>query len=126
MSTLLRIVGQGQGTDPPKRRKGIPSPSLSLTHDEARAVRAAARNIARTYGSLRKLAAALGVCPDILTKRRRPSAGLAVALARVSHVSVETVLGWTPLAAVPSPGKPPSPGKLPAHEGPAGSEGWAE
>jgi hypothetical protein len=104
---MLRIVHpapRGQGTDPPKRRKGMPSPALSLTEEEARAVRAAARNLARTYGSLRKLAAALGVTPTSLTRKRAPSAGLAVALARVSKMSVDAVLGWTPLAAVPSPG----------------------
>jgi len=105
MSTLLRIVGQGQGTDPPKRRKGIPSPSLSLTHDEARAVRAAARNIARSrYGTLRKLAAALGVTPISLTRKQLPSAGLAVALARISGMSVDAVLGWKALAALKTGG----------------------
>src|SRR5271170_909202 len=105
MSTLLRLVGQGQGTDPPKRRKGHPSPALSLTAEEARAVRAAARNIARTrYGTLRKLAAALGVAPSSLTSKRGVGPALAVALARVSKMSVDAVLGWKPLAVVPSPG----------------------
>jgi hypothetical protein len=105
MLRLAHPAPAGQGTDPPKRRRGFPAPALSLTDDEARAVRAAARNIARTYGSLRKLAAVLDVNPGVLTsKRRRPSAGLAVALARVSKMSVDAVLGWTSLAAVPSPG----------------------
>ena len=80
--TLVHPARDGQ--DPPKRRKGLPAPALSLTHDEACAVRAAARNIARTYGSLRKLAAALGVNPTSLTRKDAPSAGLAVALARAS------------------------------------------
>jgi len=52
----------GNATGPSQRRRGIPAPSLSLTHDEGCAVRAAARNIARThYGTLGKLAAALGI-----------------------------------------------------------------
>jgi hypothetical protein len=77
MSRLLRLVGQGQGTDPPKRRKGHPSPALSLTTEEARAVRASARNIARQhFGTLTKLASALGVDPRILTRRKHPSPGL--------------------------------------------------
>ncbi len=108
MLRLAHPAPRGQGTDPPKRRRGVPSPALSLTHDEACAVRAAARNIARTqYGTLRKLAAALGIDPGILTQKRRPSAGLAVALARVSGMTVDAVLGRTPLAAVPSPGGAP-------------------
>jgi len=65
-------------------------------------VRAAARNIARTYGSLRKLAAALGVEPKTLTRRDKiPSAALAVALARVSGLSVDAVLGRSGLEALP-------------------------
>jgi hypothetical protein len=101
MLRLAHPAPRGQGTDPPKRRRGIPSPALSLTADEARAVRAAARNIARTYGSLRKLAVALGVNPTSLTRKETPSAGLAVALARVSKMSVDAVLGWKKLAALP-------------------------
>jgi hypothetical protein len=104
MLRLAHPAPSGQGTDPPKRRKGYPAPALSLTADEARAVRAAARNIARTYGSLRKLAAALGVNPNALTAKKGPGPGLAIALARVSGMSVDAVLGWKALAAVPSPG----------------------
>jgi len=63
-------------------------------------VRAAARNIARTFGSLRKLAAVLGVCPTILSRKAPPCAGLAVALARVSGMTVDAVLGRTGLAVV--------------------------
>jgi hypothetical protein len=104
MLTLVQPAPEGQ--DPPKRRRrGIPSPALSLTHDEACAVRAAARNIARAqYGSLAKLARALGITPGILTRSQRPSAGLAVALARVSGMTVDAVLGRTKLAVAPSPG----------------------
>jgi hypothetical protein len=104
MLRLAHPASAGQGTDPPKRRRGFSAPVLSLTADEARAVRAAARNIARTYGSLRKLAAALGVHPNAFTAKKGPGPGLAIALARVSKMSVDAVLGWTPLAAVPSPG----------------------
>ena len=112
MLSLVHPAPEGQDP-PPRRRRGVPSPSLSLTHDEACAVRAAARNIARThYGSLRKLAAALGVRPAILTRKRHPCAGLAVALARVSGMTVDAVLGRAKLAAVPSPASSaePSPG----------------
>lgn len=104
MLRLAHPAPAGQGTDPPKRRKGRPAPALSLTDDEARAVRAAARNLARTFGSKRKLAAALGINPGVLSGKGRPHPGLAVALARVSKMSVDAVLGWKPLAAVPSSG----------------------
>jgi hypothetical protein len=112
MPRLLHVVGQGQGTDPPRRRKGRPSPALSLTDTEARALRASIRNIARArFGTLRKLAAALGVRPDVLTsKRRRPSAALALAVARVADMSVDAVLGRTGLALVPAPPPLPEPG----------------
>jgi hypothetical protein len=102
MARLLRLVGQGQ--DPPARRgKGVRAPSLSLTADEARHLRASIRNIARTkYGTLRKLAAALGVVPRVLTHRRPPDPGLAVALWRVTGVPVEELLTGK-LAAVPAP-----------------------
>lgn len=111
MLTLVHPPRGGNGGSPPSRRKGIPSASLSLTPDEARAVRVAARNIARQhFGTIAKLAAALGVDPGGLTKKRRPSAGLAVALARVSGMTVDAVLGWTRPAIVqtqlaPLPGK---------------------
>ncbi len=102
MLRLVPPVREGQGTDPPVRRKGRPAPSLSLTPEEARAVRAAARNIARTYGGLRKLAAAIGVEPQTLTRKdKTPSAGLAVALARVSGLSVDVVLGRSGLTSLP-------------------------
>jgi hypothetical protein len=101
MASLLRLVGQGQGTDPPARRKGRPSPALSLTTDEARHLRASIRNVARTrFGTLTKLAAAIGVSPNVLTRKCRPHPGLAVALARVSEMSVDAVLGRTGLAVV--------------------------
>jgi hypothetical protein len=110
MPRLLHVVGQGQGTAPPRRRKGIPSPALSLTDAEANALRASIRNIARTrFGTLRKLAAAIGVRASVLTKKQRPSAALALAVARVADMSVDAVLGRTGLALVPAP--PPAPAK---------------
>ena len=92
MPRLLRLVGQGQGTDPPARRKGRPSPALSLTPDEARHLRAACRNVARTFGSLRTLGAALGVEPAILTRKKHPSPGLAVALWRLTGTPLDVLL----------------------------------
>jgi hypothetical protein len=104
MPRLLHLVGQGQGTDPPKRRKGRPSPALSLTPDEARHLRASVRNIARTkYGTLVKLAAARGVHPAVLTNKSPPHPGLAVALWRITGTPVEVLLTGK-LVAVPSPG----------------------
>ncbi len=108
MLTLVHPLPGGNGGSPPaRRRKGIPAPSLSLTADEARHLRAAARNIARTrYGTLRKLAGALGIHPYILTRRKHPGPGLAVALWRLTGTPVEVLLSGK-LAAVPSP----APGK---------------
>ena len=92
---MLRLVHPapgGQGTDPPRRRKGLPSPSLSLTSDEARNVRTAIRGAARVLGSLVKLARAVGVKPGTLTGKGRPSAGLAVAVSRVAGLSLDAML----------------------------------
>jgi hypothetical protein len=103
MNRVVHPLRGGQGIDPPARRKGRPSPSLSLTEEEGRAVRAAIRNVARVrFGSLTKLAAALGVSPNVLTRKGRPHPGLAIALARVSDMSVDAVLGRTGLAVVAS------------------------
>lgn len=90
MLTLVHPAREGQ--DPPKRRRGIPAPSLSLTADEARHLRAAIRNIAGAHGGLTRLAAKLGINPGILTRKRRPSAGLAVAVARELRLSVDALL----------------------------------
>jgi hypothetical protein len=105
--------GAGQVAPAARKRKGIPSPALMLTDTEAKALRASIRNIARArFGTFRKLAAALGVRPDVLTsKRRRPSAGLALAVARVADMSVDAVLGRTGLALVQAAPAPlPEPG----------------
>ena len=119
MLTLVHPPGAGQ--DPPARRRGIPSPSLSLTLDEARHLRASIRNIARTrYGTLRKLADGLGVAPGVLTRRKHPAAALAVAVWRLTGIPLADLLTGK-LAVVPSPGGSPT-----RNEGPAGSEGWVE
>jgi hypothetical protein len=89
--------------EPRRRRKGIPSAALSLTPDAAKHLRAAIRNVARArYGTLVKLARALGVNPNVLTRKRPPGAALAVALWRITGVSVEALLRPT-LAAAPAP-----------------------
>ncbi len=104
MPRLLHVVGQDQGTDPPGRRKRSRAPSLFLTPDEARHLRASIKNIARArYGTQRKLAAALGVDPNVLSRKRRPSAALAVALWRLTGTPVEELLSGK-LAAVPATG----------------------
>ena len=107
---VVRPATPGQGTDPPARRRGVPSACLSLTREEARHLRASARNIARThYGTLAALARALGVVPVVLTRRKHPGAGLAVALWRLTGIPVEAMLTGK-LAAVPSPAAPPASG----------------
>jgi hypothetical protein len=104
--TLVHPAREGEG--PPKRRRpGLPAPSLSLTPDEARHLRASIRNLARArYGSLVKLGAALGI--NEATFRRKGSPALAVAIWRVTGVPVEELLRGK-LAAVPSVA--PAPGK---------------
>ena len=100
MLTLVHPPGEGQ--DPPKRRRGTPSPSLSLTAEEARHLRASIRNVARVhFGPLAALARALGVPPGTLTRKRHPSAALAVALWRLTGIPVEVLLSGK-LAAVPA------------------------
>jgi hypothetical protein len=110
---MLKIVHPqrgGQGADPPTRRKRSRAPSLFLTPDEARHLRAATRNIARVrFGSLTKLAAALGVNPQILTRKRAPTPGLAVALWRLTGTTVEELLR-PQLVAAPSPTPAPKEG----------------
>jgi hypothetical protein len=88
---------------PKRRRAGIPSTALSLTPDEVKHLRAAIRNVARArYGTLVKLAAALGVAPGVLTRKRPPGAGLAVALWRLTGIPLDSLLRPT-LAAAPAP-----------------------
>jgi hypothetical protein len=90
---MLRLVHpDGGGNTPARRRRHAPSPALSLTADEARHLRTAIRGIARSFGSLTKLAAAIGVPLGTLAKRRHQSAGLALAVARVAKVSLDVML----------------------------------
>jgi hypothetical protein len=94
---MLRLVHPApQGQDPPARRKRERSPALSLTVDEAKHFRSAARNAARAFGGFACLAAAIGVpvgtLHDATSPRRRPSGALALRLARVSGMHVETML----------------------------------
>ena len=103
-------------TDKPTapRPRGV-SRALSLTDDEARHLRASIRNVARVrYGTLSALARALEVAPAILTRRRRPSAALAVALWRLTGIPVEALLTGK-LAVVPATlASSPDPDRSPA------------
>jgi hypothetical protein len=108
MLVLVHPPRGGNGGDPPTRRKGFPARSLSLSPDEARHLRAACRNVARTFGSLTKLGRALGIEPAILTRKKHPSPGLAVALWRLTGTPMDVLLHG-PLAAVPSVAKPSAP-----------------
>lgn len=92
MLRLVHPASAGNERTPPPRRRGFPAVSLSLTEEEARHVRAAIRGAARTYGSLRRLAEALGVEPGVLTKKSLPHPGLALALARVTKLSLDAML----------------------------------
>ena len=102
---MLTLVQPGDGHRPAVPPPGCSRASLfSLTADEARHLRAATRNIARVrYGTSSKLADALGVDPSILTRKRAPTPGLAVALWRLTGTPVEELLS-AKLAAAPSPG----------------------
>lgn len=101
-------------TPPPRRPRGIPSPALSLTSDEVRHLRASIRGLAKTrYASLAALARALGVDPGILTRRRRPSPALAVAVWRLTGIPVEVLLSGR-LAVVPATLDAPAPDRTPA------------
>lgn len=80
---MLRIVHparEGQPTDPSaaRRRRG-PSPALSLTSDESRALRATIRNAGRAYGSIACFADAMRVPVKTLYKLSRHGAALALA-----------------------------------------------
>jgi hypothetical protein len=101
--THLRLVPQGGEAPAPARRKGIPSPALSLTDEESRHLRAAIRNMARTFGGVAKLARTLGLGKAALGRsRRRLSPAVAVALWRLTGASLDVLLR-PQLAAVPSP-----------------------
>ncbi len=101
MIMLVHPAPAGNATDPPKGRRRRNAPALSLTAEEARHLRTSTRNIARTYGSLAALARALGVTPVTLTRKGSPGAALAVALARLTRIPVETLISGK-LAVVPA------------------------
>lgn len=90
MLRLVHPAPAGNGTAPSRRH--YPSPLLFLTDDEASHVRAAIRGAARTFGSLTRLAEALGVTPSVLTRKRRPHPGLALAVARLTGLSLDAML----------------------------------
>jgi len=95
MLTLVHPRRGGQGGDPPKRR-GTRSPALSLTDTEAMRLRAALRNLRALHGSWPKLAAAMGVKPELLHSiiggRSHPSPAVALLAARAAGSTVESIL----------------------------------
>jgi hypothetical protein len=64
MLRLVHPAPSGQATGAPKGRRPRPSPSLRLTDDEVRHVRAAVRNTARAYGGNDVLAEVMGIPVD--------------------------------------------------------------
>ena len=97
MLRLVHPAPAGQGTDPPKRRRGSRSAALGLTPEEVRHVRAVLRNTARAYGGLDCLSTVMGVPTDTLEgvlyrRKHLPSGTLAIRLACAAGLSVEVVL----------------------------------
>lgn len=91
---MLRLLPPpGEGQDPPaERRHRGPSPSLSLTTDESRSLRATIRNAGRAYGSIACLADAMHIPVKTLYKTKRHGAALALAVARAAGMTVEAVI----------------------------------
>jgi hypothetical protein len=89
---MLRLVHPAPAGNVPAPSHHRRSPALSLTDEEVRHVRAAVRGAARSFGSLQNLAAALGVGRKTLSAKHRPAAGLAVALARLTGLSLDAML----------------------------------
>lgn len=96
MLRLVHPAREGQGTDPPARRKGSKPAALYLTAEETRHTRAALRNTARAYGGRDVLALVMGVPLVTLqragTARRRLSGTFAIRLAKAAGIAVEAVL----------------------------------
>lgn len=97
MLRLVHPAPAGNSTDPPARRKGARSPSLSLTADEVRHFRIYLRNLARAYGTWGCLATVMGMNEKSLHnargyRGRRPSGALVIRAAQAGGVSVESVL----------------------------------
>jgi hypothetical protein len=98
MLRLAHAAPRGQGTDPPKRRKGSRAPAFSFTAEEAQHFRAALVNAARAYGGMDVLAAAMGVRVTTLyavKTKRTPCGMLVIRLAGAAGIPVETVLSGT-------------------------------
>lgn len=96
MLRLVHPAHEGQGTEPPKKRRGL-SPALSLSPDEIRHLRTAIKNTARKLGSWALLANTIGMPllslrHAVYASKHRPSGTLAIRVAKVAGVSVETVL----------------------------------
>lgn len=95
------------------RKSGEPRGDLApdLTTEEYAAVRRALVFLRARHGDMPKLAAALRVRPSLLArafgKAGKPSAGLALRVARLAGTSVESVLGgtWPPEGACPHCGR---------------------
>jgi hypothetical protein len=99
MLRLIHPAPEGQeGTRPPGKRRHVVAPTLFLSEEEVRHLRAATKNLARAYGSLDCLAKVMGLPIDTMyrattTMGRRVSGTFAIRLAKAGGVSVETVLG---------------------------------
>lgn len=94
MLRLAHPAPAGQGTDPPKRRRGSRAPALALTPDEVRHLRAAIVATARAYGGFPVLAHVTGIPVQALykAKRRRPCGVLAIRVAKAAGTPLEAIL----------------------------------
>lgn len=94
MPRLTDPASGGQETDPPEPRTR--AAALKLTAEEAQRVRTAIRKVARAVGGFVPLAVKLGIPTCTLyhaaNPKRRPSLALAVRLAAVAKVPVESLL----------------------------------
>lgn len=97
---MLRIVHpapSGQGSGPPKRRKGKRSPSLALTPDEIRHLRAGLQNLRFALGGWDVVATVTGIPRKTFEqvggpRGRRPHAIVALRVAKAAGISVEALL----------------------------------
>jgi hypothetical protein len=100
MLTLVHPAREGQGTDPPKRRRFARAPALVLQTEERRHLRAALHNLRRTLGSWARVASTLGVslkAVEQASSKNSPKGGAALALlvARAAGTTVEALLRGT-------------------------------
>jgi hypothetical protein len=87
----------GQGTGAPARRPYHRSPSLSLTPDETRRLRAALHGLKARLGSWRAVGVAMGgvharTLTSVANGANRGSAALVLLAARVARTTVERLL----------------------------------